>query len=279
MAKKLKSVFDAEVKGETVKLAVQRPNQELLQKAKLIWNKRFTDELRGGTLLREEIDKVMKERNLFTKDQLDELIRLQKEVAEKEKKLADGGIKESEGRKLAIELIDDRAAVRSLLSVRDSLDAYTAQSQADNDQFNFLVSECTVYNDSGNKYFSNVEDYTSRPPDDEIAMNAAREMAKFMYGVDEDVQKKLPEFKFLIEHKFVNDKLQLVDDDGNLVDERGRRINEDGFLVDDDGNRIDSEGNKLDKDGNYVGAGKPFLSDDEESTRTQRKRGRPPKES
>jgi hypothetical protein len=153
-----------------------------------------------------------------------------------------------------------RDKVRDLISVKTSLDTHTAEGQADNARFNYLVSACTVYDSTKQRYFSSLEDYLNRSTDI-VALLAAQNLANMLYGLDNDYEGGLPENKFLKQYKFVDDKLRFINKEGKLVDSEGRLIDENSRYIDADGNFIDKFGNRVDKDGEYVIESKPFLDD------------------
>ena len=155
----------------------------------------------------------------------------------------------------------DRADLRSLTSERSSLDNNTAEGQADNAQFNYWVSSCTVYSDSGKTYFSNYEDYLNRD-DDPATGQSASSLAMLLYNLDPDYEKKLPENQFLAKYNFVDQDLHLVDDKGRRVDSEGRLVNKDGRYINEAGELIDIKGNRVDLEGDYVVDFSPFLDDE-----------------
>jgi hypothetical protein len=188
-------------------------------------------------------------------------VALQKELSDGEKRLAKGGFGLSEAKTLALRMRTVRDEIKDLISVRTSLDNHSAEGQADNTRFNFLVSACVVYKDSDQPYFSNMEDYLNKA-DDPVAILGAQNLANMLYGLDNDFEKNLPENKFLTKFKFVDTKLRLVDKQGRLVNEEGRLIDETGRYVDEEGNYIDKDGNRVDEGGEYILESQPFLDDE-----------------
>jgi hypothetical protein len=187
---------------------------------------------------------------------------LQAQILEGERKLAKGGISLSIAKDEALKMRKLREELRELIAVKTNLDTHTAEGQADNARFNYLVSACTVYNDSKKPYFSSYEDYNSKSGTDLVAGLAAQNLAGMLYGLDSDYEEKLPENKFLKQYKFVDDKLRLVNKQGQLVDSEGRLIDEDGRFINEKGEFVDKDGNTVDKKGDYVIEFSPFLDDD-----------------
>lgn len=244
-----------------VEYAVLRPNNKHHQQAQKYWNLAFNDAVASKALLREKIEEVMREQNLWDDNKQKEFERLQKEINDNLLKLAKGKMKACEGRLLAIKIRDLRTELRDLTWKRISLDNNSAQAQADNARFNYLVSACTVYNDSGKLVFASYEDYLERAADD-LTIRAAETLGNMIYGLNKNWEHELPEVKFLKKYKFVNEDLHFVNKEGKLVDREGRLVNKDGKYVDGNGNLVDATGNPVDEQGNYVFEDAVFYDDD-----------------
>jgi hypothetical protein len=154
-----------------------------------------------------------------------------------------------------------RDEIRDLISVRTSLDNHSAEGQADNARFNYLVSVCVVYKDTNEPYFKSLEEYLNSA-DNPVAMLGAQTLATMVYGLDNNFEKTLPENKFLQKYKFVDERLRLIDKQGRLIDAENRLIDEKGRYIDEQGNYVDKFGNKVDKDGEYLIDSEPFLDED-----------------
>ena len=159
-------------------------------------------------------------------------------------------MKLSQAKDIAFEMRKKRLKLRDLLASKIELEGNTAESLSENAKFDYLVANCTFYEDGKNVYNS-VEEYNDKS-EDPIAFSAAATLAALMYSLDKDFEEKLPENQFLIKANLVNDDLALVNKDGNRVDTEGRLINNLGQYVDGDGNRVDIDGHPLDADGNYI---------------------------
>lgn len=249
-----KKIFEVEIEGKKVKLSVVRPSNKVNQEGNKILNKTFADIIKADGIVREAINRVMREQKLWDDAREQEYEKLRKALNDNELKLASGGIKLSEGRSIALEMADDRAKLQEMVAERNQLDAYTAQGQAENARFGYWVSQCTHYEEPekfGQKFFKSYEDYLNRV-EDGVVNQIASEMGKLLYEVEDDWRKKLPEWAFLLRYKFVDDKLRLINRDGKLCDREYRLINEKGQLVDSDGNIIDEEGRRINADGGYM---------------------------
>jgi hypothetical protein len=239
---------------KTVKIVVKRPNNALLSQAQRLSAKVWTDCVRDGIMTKKELEKFMKEQDIWNNDKDVEQKKITEEIGRLEKELyvsgKNGKLRASEGKNIAIDMRRKRIELRELIAERMSLEQNTAESLSDNARFDFLVANCT-FHENGNKVYNNLDEYTANS-DSEIAFAAATALAQMMYSVDKDFESKLPENKFLKMFNFVNDDLALVNDKGERVDTEGRRIDEFGYYVNEEGKRVDKDGNLLDENGNYV---------------------------
>ena len=274
--------FKASVDGVEKEFLVKSPSLDNQREAQKVYNQAFTDAIKSKSVVRAKLDDLLEDQGLWNNEKQAKFTSLQKELLDGEKKLAKGGFSLNEAKDLAVRMKQVRDEIRDLISVRTSLDNHSAEGQADNSRFNYLVSVCVVYNDTKEPYFSNLEDYLNRSTE-EVAIKGAQNLANMLYGLDNDYESNLPENKFLKKYKFVDDKLRLVDKKGRLIDKDGRLIDESGRFVDENGNFVDKYGNPVDKDGEYIVEQQPFLdengnpvvldednkSDDKQSTETK----------
>jgi hypothetical protein len=211
-------------------------------------------------VVRAKLDDLLEDQGLWNDDKQAKFTSLQRELLDGEKRLAKGGFSLNEAKDLAIKMKSVRDEIRDLISVRTSLDNHSAEGQADNARFNYLVSVCVVYSDNKEPYFRNMEDYLNRATE-EVALLGAQNLANMIYGLDNDYETNLPENKFLKKFRFVDDKLRLIDKKGRLVDADGRLIDESGRFIDEEGNFVDKYGNRVTSDGDYIVEPQPFLDD------------------
>lgn len=253
--------FTAKVDGKDVEFVVRAPSLEDQREGTKAYNQAFSDAIKAKAIVRAKIDEILKEQGLWDDSKQNKFDILQEKILEGERTLAKGGISLNRARSVALEVKNLRAEIRDLISVKTSLDNNTAEGQADNARFNYLVSVCTVYKDNNQAYFNSMQDYLDKSTDI-IAIKAAQTLANMLYGLDNDYETNLPENKFLKDYKFVDDQLRLINKEGHLIDEDGRLIDENGRYVDAEGNFVDKFGYRIDEDGDYVVESKPFLDDD-----------------
>ncbi len=243
-----------------VELIVKKPSYNDLREAKKVYNTAFNDALKSKAFVRARLDDFLREQGLWNEEKAAKLAAIKKELLESEVKLEKGGIKLSDARQIALNMIRLRNEWTDLITQRSQLDNNTAEGQADNAQFEYLVWACLVYKDSGKPYYASIEDYLNS--EDEVAVQGTREFSRIYYKLDDNFEAKLPEYKFLKKFKFVDEKLRFINKDKKLVDTNGKLIDENGNYINEAGEFVDFEGNKLDKDGNYISENQAFLDDD-----------------
>jgi hypothetical protein len=253
--------FTVKINDQDKNVLVRSPSLNDQREGQKIYNQAFTDAIKSKSVVRAKLDDLLSDQGLWDDLKQKRFTELQKDLLEGEKKLAKGGFSLNEAKDLAIKMKSIRDEIRDLISVRTSLDNHSAEGQADNARFNYLVSVCVVYNDTKEPVFKDMEEYLNRSTE-EVAILGAQNLANMLYGLDNDYESNLPENKFLKKYKFIDDKLRLVDKKGRLIDADGKLIDEEGRYIDDQGNYIDKYGNRVDKDGEYLVESKPFLDDD-----------------
>lgn len=253
--------FSVVVDGVEKHFMVRSPSLNDQREGQKAYNQAFTDAIKSKSVVRAKMDDLLEEQGLWNPEKQKKFSDLQQELIEGEKKLAKGGFGLKDAKGLALRMKEIRSEIRDLISVRTSLDNHSAEGQADNARFNYLVSACVVYKETNESYFSNLEQYLNKA-DDPVALMGAQKLASMIYGLDNNFEKNLPENKFLQKYKFVDEKLRLVDKRGRLVDADNRLIDEQGRFIDEEGNYIDKNGNRVDRDGDYVVDAEPFLDDE-----------------
>jgi hypothetical protein len=253
--------FTALVDNKEVEFLVRSPSLQDQREATKVYNQSFSEALKAKAVVRAKLDDLLVEQGLWDNEKQAKFTDLQNKILEGERKLAKGGIALKDAKELALQMRKTREEVRELISVKTNLDTHTAEGQADNARFNYLVSACTVYSNTKEPYFKSYEDYNNKSIDP-VAITAAQNLAGMLYGLENDYEEKLPENKFLKQYKFVDDKLRLVNKEGKLIDEKGRLIDQNGRFINESGQFIDKNGNLVDDKGDYVVEFSPFLDDE-----------------
>jgi hypothetical protein len=264
VSKPLKKVFKSKEGNNEVELAIVTPSSHVHQKARLVYAKAWREAVEGGAIMKEALDRYLREQKLWDDIREREFKRLRHEILEGERSLKAGGnagLTLHAAKELALRISDLRDEMADLLTERNRVAANTADTIAENAQFNYYVSACTVYNTTGNQVFSSLDNYIERAGE-QMARDAAAKFAEYYYGSDDDVSPKLPEQEFLKEYKFADDKGRLVDKKGRLVDREGRLIDENKRFINDKGEFVDIDGNRVDENGQYIVDFAPFLPDE-----------------
>ena len=273
-----KQVFEGEdLNGDIVKFSVKTPGAEEIKKSQIVYNRAFKQALDDGALLRQKLTAYMRDQNLWDDAKQKQYDDLLEQINEMEESLQKGGIRLTTAKQIALDLRGKREEFRGLIAERNSLDAASAEGQADNARFEELVRLCTLNPENGQRYFANEADYNASANQPWVVV-AAEKLGNAMYGLDPNYEKNLEENKFLKEFKFVNDELRFINEDGHTVDSEGRLTNEEGRYVayeNDDDYKAQENAYFVNKDGERVVEGedgwvkesmterKPFLDDED----------------
>jgi hypothetical protein len=244
-----------EVDGKEVKIYVSKPTNQVNREAEIFRTKTWADCAKNGIPTKKQLEQILRDNGSWDNDKLKKELELGLEIARLEKTLYRGDGKGrkpklSEGRDIAIQIRQKRYELRELISEKIKLEEMSAENLADNAKFDFLVAHCTFYED-GTRVYKTFDEYNNTDANT-LAFAAASMLAKMMYNIDNDFEKQLPENKFLVKYKLVNDDLSLIDPEkGYTVDLQGNRIDNEGYFVNEEGERVDRDGNLLTEDGMY----------------------------
>ncbi len=250
-----------------VTVLVKKPTQKELTDSQIPYNKAWRKALDEGVMIRAKLNEYLTAQGVWSDEKQKDYEKYIKEINTKEVLLKKGGIPLKKAKAIALELKRLRLEFRELISDRTAYDNNTAEGLADNARFDYLVSVCVLDPSTKKPVFKNLEDYNERGAEP-WAVKAAGELANFLYNLDPNYEKNLPENNFLSKYKFTDEKGRLVNKEGHLisVDENGveRLVNENGFFVayDENGNqyRVNRDGEKVESEDDIVQA--PFLDDD-----------------
>lgn len=245
-----KKEFEFEGKKYYVKL----PNEYVIRKAEAKYATTFTNAIQNNVLTKNKTLELLREKGIWDDSKEQQEKEISEEIAVLTAELSNGGgskrVSILEGRQKALRIRELREKYLQLISERQSYEANTAESLADNARFDFFVFSCT-YDSNDHKVFSSYEDYSNRSSE-QLSYLAANHLAALLYSLDDDFTKSLPENVFLRKFRLIDKEGRFIDKEGNLVDREGRRINELGHYINEEGKRIDKNGNLLDEKGQYV---------------------------
>jgi hypothetical protein len=251
------------VEGD-ITVLVKKPNRKDLNESQIAYNKAWRKSLDDKAILRQKLNDYLTEQGVWSEDKQKQYDDFVKKINDRELVLKKGGIPLKKAKSIALELKRLRANFRDLISERTSYDNNTAEGTADNARFDYLVSVCVLDPSTKKPVFKDMDDYNERGSEG-WAIKAAGELANFIYNLDPNYEKSLPENEFLSKFKFSDDKGRLVNKDGHLisVDEDGveRLIDEESYYVAYDENgvqyRVNRSGEKI-----VEIVESPFLDDD-----------------
>lgn len=244
--------------GNEVRVFVRTPSPKDVSEAKIVATKAASRAIKEGAMSRSRILAYLKENGQWDDEKEAELKELTDKIREGERQLKRGGrdakgnkFTKDQARELAIEMRRWRGDQLVLLSKQRDLDQFTIEGQADNAQFDYLVSVCVV-DEEGECVYKDYDDYLDKSTQP-YSVQAAVELSTMMYGLDSDFEAKRAENQFLVKYGFAREgDLHLINDDGKLVDVDGRLVNEDGRFIDEEGTLIDIEGNVVDDAGDPI---------------------------
>jgi hypothetical protein len=239
--------------GKKINIKVIKPTNRLNSAAQRIGATVWTQCIQDGVMTKQELKTLMEKKKIWGKEDDQKQKDLQQGIADLEKELYINKrkkIKLSEAKAIAFKMQKKRIALRDHIARRIELEGNTAESLSDNAKFDFLVANCTLW-ENGNKVYNSMDAYQDSS-DDTIAFTAASTLAEMLYAIDPEFEKALPENRFLIAAGVVNEELEYVDKDGERPDRDGKTINDLGWFQDDKGNRVDAHGNPLSDNGTYI---------------------------
>jgi hypothetical protein len=209
-----------------VKLKVRRPTHLEKQAADFEYNKQMNKLLKDGIMPKVKLNEVIKSNGIWDEEKEAEEKALVEFVNKANEKLEKGKIKLSEAEKLAKDAIKKRFDLIRLTADKNETLQNSADSIAENYRFNYLVSNCTVYNDDvSSPYFKGYEDFLRQDNvGNPVPWLAGMYYSRLINNFEDDFRKDWPEYKFLMKYGFVNDKLQFVNKDGKPVDEDGKEL-------------------------------------------------------
>lgn len=212
---------------EEMVYAVKKPNHEQQRNANFQYSKFMNQYLKEGILPQGRLEETLKQNGVWDAEMENKEKDIVKVIRDVDDKLKRGGIKLSEAVKKAKEGIKARFELLNSTAKRNNLLNNSAERLSQNHRFNYLVSECTVYSNTDNRVFKDYDDFLKQDNlGSLLPYTAGENFSKLMYGFEDDFRKDWPEYKFLLKHKFVNDKLDFVNKDGEVVDIDGNKIEE-----------------------------------------------------
>jgi len=254
--------FTAEVDGKDREMTASKPTAKQSSAASQVYNRAFKDAIVSGAILRMKLEDFMVEQGVWDDKKKAELARMSDQIEAfiKIMKNEDGKTRESTAKKVSLKLRQLRADLVELISQRTAMDVLTAEGQADNEKFNYLVSQCVVYNDTKQRVFLSLDDYLNNNTQT-YAAECASKVARLMYDLNEDYEHNLIENVFLRDYGYADKDNRLINSVGHYVDVDGKLIDEQGYYVNDKEERVDSDGKAIVEEEDRKSL--PFLDDND----------------
>jgi len=218
---------------------IKRSNDKVATAAQRVYARSFAEAVTSGAFIRQTLDSHMRKQGLWSDEKENEYRQFAKEIADLEYRIKSGSLKKaSELRKASVELKQVRGKVASLLIQRNEMDAVTAEAMAENERFDYLLSQSIYDHVTQKPVFSSHADYKERKNEPGV-FEMAQKYANYAYGLDEDHESGLVENRMLRRLGLLNEDNLLVDRDGHRVDYEGNRIDQNGMRVGEDDTRVD----------------------------------------
>ena len=254
MAKEREKTVDVTLdNGEAIKIRVTTPTNRVNSQAQRIGATVWTQCIQDGVMTKQELEQLMREKGIWGDEEQKKQDKIQEDIFKLEKELyvnKKRKLKLSEAKDIAKKMKTKRIELRDHIAKKLELEGNSAEALSDNAKFDFLVANCTFY-ENGDKVYNTLDEYQDTP-DESLAFVAAATLAEMIYAIDAEFEKSLPENVFLRAAGLVDDDLNYVNKEGRKVDSEGNKINELGWYQDEDGNRVDKDGNALYDSGVFV---------------------------
>jgi len=165
-----------DVEGNELTLKFVRPNQAVLSKAELVFRSAFSKAFRADIITNAEVEKMLRERNIWSDDERNQATDLRVKIIELENKLEDNNasLSNDQGVALCNEITTLRLKLMSLNSIYQTIADNTCETVAQESRNRFLCSQCIVDNTTGLRVYKDVEDFDKRS-DEVLAFDAFRE--------------------------------------------------------------------------------------------------------
>lgn len=222
--------FTVEIDGVQKNLCVRLPRTEDTQEADRIYATTVADMIKSPKnpkpLLRSQLESFLRENKIWTTEDEDKVRKLNSEITETLNKLRLGGIKLSEGREHAIQIIEKRKSILDIMAKRRTFDDTTIEAIAEDRRNDYLLFACTINPETSDRYWSSFEDFLQTKLTG--VYNSVYKNFYAVLGIDSDFEKKLPEAQWLTKYKFVDENLNFIDrKTGTFVDRNGQPLKQD----------------------------------------------------
>jgi hypothetical protein len=195
---KIERKFDTKDGDNTITLGIVKPTQKIIQESQMQYSKAFSDYFRKGLLLNKEVEKIVKERDLWDEKSREEFNDLQEGIQKKEDFLNEKNLElnDEDAITAAYELSALREEKWRLQREVQSIYDNTAERRAEDVRVQYLTSQC-IYDVKTNKsYFKNYEDFIDKS-DTQVVGDSIYQMMIYLNGLEQNFMDVLPETKYI----------------------------------------------------------------------------------
>jgi hypothetical protein len=195
--------------GNQVKLVVKPTNYKVDQQLRMAHAVAYRKSIQMGVATKAAMLELMRQENIWGQKEEDKLTELLVQAALLEEVLKQVMGNFEKEKETAISLTKVRTQIYELIAIKTAPIEFTAEEIARGVEIDTYIALSTFHEDTNKLYFKDVEEFTSRRNDDDVAKIyevVLNEMSKD----DLELIAKLPEHQWLLKNKF-------IDDNGNVV--------------------------------------------------------------
>lgn len=219
--------FETTKDEQTVKLCVRTPLYEDTQEADHVYATTIAELIKSPKnpkpLLRSQLESFLRDNKIWSEDDENKVQKMNKEIDALLQKLRHGGLKLSEGREIAIKVIETRRDILETMNKRRLFDETTIEALAESRRNEFLLFACTINPETGDRYWESFEDFTAIKGS-QMYFDVYKNFYALL-GIDSDFEKRLPETQWLTKYRFVDKDLRFTDrKTGEYVNRAGQKV-------------------------------------------------------
>lgn len=218
--------FKIEIDGREIEITVKKPLAADVSEADKVYAQAVAKLIDSNEkyLFKSQLDRYLAENKIWTEKDEKEAQEIEAGIQKNLEMLKKGGIKLSVGREIALNTTILRIKLMDHMSKRQGIEDVTIESLATDDRFDYLVYACTINTTDNKQFWETLEDLKADKLTDVYRM-AKSSLISLIFGVSEQIEKSLPENKWLLKHGMVDENLTLIHPKTKTpVDRQGRDI-------------------------------------------------------
>ena len=194
---KNRTLFEVEKDGKTIKLAVVKPKIDFINKIDIKKAGIISEAIREGAMTKSECQKIIKEKGIITEEMEKEKEDIFRSIGKIETMLKKESLPLAKGKKLAKEITGLRQRILEINEGANEIVNLCAEEVAERICMQYYTAGCTIYEETGEKYFDGYEDYVEKSNSD-TAIRALVEMIYLSMDLESDYINNLPENEYLL---------------------------------------------------------------------------------